>query len=61
MKKLITLSILIIPLTSACEQTTSDTENINNNVVIDPLLSWVEGPTKTAIKQIRSAVMYSWH
>ncbi|MDG1329890.1 MAG: HAD family hydrolase [Flavobacteriaceae bacterium] len=49
MNKISVLLILISLFTIACKQTTSEIETKNNSVVIDPLPSWVEGDTKTAI------------
>ena len=49
MNKINVLLILTSLFTIACKQTTSEIETKNNSVVIDPLPSWVEGDTKTAI------------
>jgi hypothetical protein len=49
MKKLITLLVLTALLAPACKQTAKEIETIDNNIVLDPLPSWNEGPTKAAI------------
>ena len=49
MKKIITLLTITTLFLTACNQATDKSEIANNNVVSDPLPSWSEGSTKTAI------------
>ena len=49
MKRIITLLTITILFLTACNQATDKSEITNNNVASDPLPSWSEGSTKTAI------------
>ena len=49
MKNITTFLALLTLLLSACNQTTNGFDTNEDNVVTDPLPSWSDGPTKTAI------------
>ena len=56
MKKFITFLTLTALLLSACNNATVKTASTENSEVSDPLPSWNEGPTKTAIIEFVTGV-----